>query len=203
MRARVGGMPPRHQRLRPLGIQAAIRRKLGEPAPNGGLDAKGAEALVTRRHSSYASAHLLWRLFQAAGPLQEQSTVYFARDYTFRGIKSDNVILLGNSSGNPWVEPFQARLGLRWVFQEKLGIYYPVDTLDPAEEQAQYRTPSDPGDTREGYCMVALLPNLNGTGKVLMLAASGGSAANAGGDFLVDEASVSQLFGRLGAAKSE
>jgi hypothetical protein len=176
-------------------------RKLGEPPPNVRLDAKEAEALVTRRHSSYASAHLLWRLFQAAGPMQEQSTVYFARDYTFRGIKSDNVILLGNSSGNPWVEPFQARLGLRWVFQEKLGIYYPVDTLDAADKQAQYRTPSDPGDTREGYCMVALLPNLNGTGKVLVLAASGGSAANAGGDFLLDEQAMAHLRSQLDGSK--
>ena len=177
-------------------------RKLGEPLANAKLDAKQTEALVTRRLSSYASSHLLWRLFQAAGPQQEQSTVYFARDYTFRGIKSDNVILLGNSSGNPWVEPFESRLGLRWVFQDKLGIYYPVDTLDGAEKQAQYRTPSDPGDTREGYCMVALLPNLNGTGKVLILAATGGSAANAGGDFLADEASVAHLRDLLGATQA-
>lgn len=177
-------------------------RKLGEPSANAKLDATEAEALVTRRHSAYASAHMLWRLFQAAGPLQQQSAVYFARDYTFRGIKSGNVILLGNSTGNPWVQAFETRLGLRWVFQEKLGTYYPVDTLDGAEKEAQYRTPSDPGDTREGYCMVALLPNLNGTGRVLILSATGGSAANAGGDFLFDEASVSNLLSRLGAAKA-
>ena len=168
-------------------------RKLEEMASKGHLDPKQAEAIVTRRHSTYASSHLLWRLFQAAGPLQNQGTVYFARDYTFRGIKSNNVILLGNSRSNPWVEPFESRLGIRWAFQDTLGIYYPVDTLAKAGEGNRFRVPSDPAEAREGYCMVALLPNLGGTGKVLIISGTGGSTVSAAGDFLADEQSVAHL----------
>ncbi len=174
-------------------------RKVEEMASEGRLNAKQANVIVSRRHSSYSSSHLLWRLFQAAGSLQNQSTVYFARDFTFRGIKSNNVILLGNSSSNPWMEPFQNRLGIRWTFQDDLGIYYPVDTLASASEQNRFRVPADPAEAREGYCMVALLPNLTGTGKVLIISGTGGSTVGAAGDFLADEQSLAHLRAMLPA----
>ncbi len=174
-------------------------RRLDELAAASKLDAKQAAALVTRRQSSYASSHLLWRLFQAAGPQQAESAVYFARDYTFRGIKNDNVILLGNGRSNPWVESFDDRLGLRWTFQESLGIYYPEDTLASPSDPNRYRISADPGDAREGYFMAALLPNLGGNGKVLIVAGTGGSAVSAGGDFLCDEQAVSHLRSMLPA----
>jgi hypothetical protein len=172
-------------------------RNLEEMASKGRLDAKQASAIVTRRQSTYSSSHLLWRLFQAAGPLQNQSTVYFARDYTFRGIKSNNAILLGNSRSNPWMEPFESRLGLRWTFQDDLSIYYPVDTLASPSEQNRFRVPADPAEAREGYCMIALLPNLTGTGKVLVIAGTGGSTVSAAGDFLADDQAVAHLRAML------
>ena len=176
-------------------------RKLDEVASAARLDSKQANTLVTRRHSSYAGSHLLWRLFQSAGPFQGQSSVYFARDYTFRGVKSGNVILLGNSRSNPWVEPFEDHLGIRWSFQEALGIYSPEDTLAAPADPNRYRVSPENSETREGYFGAALTPNLTGTGKVLILAGTGGSAINAGGDFLADETAVSQLRSRLPAGK--
>ena len=186
---------------RPIGLteyfDRSYMRKLQEMASSGPPDAKQAAAIATRRQSSYSSSHLLWRLFQAAGPLQDQSAVYFARDYTFRGVKSNNVILLGNTNSNPWMEPFQSRVGLRWQFQADRGLYYPVDTLASAKDEDRFRVPSDPAEAREGYCMLALLPNLTGTGKVLMISGTGGSTVSTAGDFLADESSVSRLRGML------
>lgn len=172
-------------------------RKLDENAARSRLDPTQAGALVMRRYSSYASSRLLWRLFRAAGALEKQSELFFARDYTFRGIKTNNVILLGNSRSNPWVEAMEGRLGVRWTLHEELGIYYPVDTLAEPEDPNRYKVSSDPTDAREGYCMVALLPNLGGTGKVLIISGTGGSAVGAGGDFLADEQAVAHLRSQL------
>lgn len=163
------------------------------------LDQK-TSSLVMRRQSSYAGSHLLWNLFKAAGPLDNQSNVYFARDYTFRGIKSDNVILLGNSHANPWIEPFEDRLGIRWTFHEELGIYYPEDTLAAPSDPNRYRMPVDPSEGREGYFTAALLPNLGGSGNVLILSGTGGSAVNTGGEFLCDERGIAQLRAKLPAS---
>ena len=80
-----------------------------------------------------------------------------------------------------------------WVFDSAGGGYYPVDTWN--SDKAYHTT--ETGESREGLCSISLVPNLGQTGKVLIFAATGGSAANAGADFLADEASLSAVFARL------
>ena len=119
----------------------------------------------------------------------------FARDYSFRDLKSNNSILLGNGSTHPWVQPFEAKMGIRWQYDKAGGTYYPVDT----GPNKTYR-PAAAGDTREGYCSISLLPNLGGTGNVLIVAGTGGSALNAAADFLADENAISGLLAKVGSA---
>ena len=66
----------------------------------------------------------------------------FARDYSFRELKSNNSILLGNSRTNPWVQPFETRMSIRWQYDKSAGIYYPLDTA----QNRSYR-PGGAGDT--------------------------------------------------------
>jgi hypothetical protein len=149
--------------------------------------------LVLKRYSSYAGAALLWKLAQTTAALQSDAEVHFARDYSFREVKDGNAILLGNSRSNPWIEPFENRLGVRWKFDDALGGYYPVDlSLGPAEQE-RYRIALQGGVPTEGFAAISLLPNLNGTGHVLIISGTGGSSVSAAIDFLSDEQSVLQL----------
>ncbi len=86
---------------------------------------------------------------------------------------------------------------MRWVYDKAAGTYYPSDTLAGDKE---YR-PSGAGDAHEGYCAISLLPNLGGNGNVVLIAGTGGSALNAGADFLADEQALSALKAALPAAK--
>ena len=121
----------------------------------------------------------------------------FARDYSFRDLKADSAILLGNDRSNPWVQSFQSKLGVRWQFDKNKAIYYPVDSFQSSHSFAA----GPAGDSHEGYFSIAMLPNLGSTGNVLMVAATGGSAISAAADFLSDERAMSQLLGRLPATK--
>ena len=154
--------------------------------------------MVLRRQSSFAGANFLWKLTHIGDIGQRPTLLRFARDYSFRELKANNAILLGNSRSNPWMEPFEARLGLRWIFDKATGNYFPVDSWN-ADKKYQ---PSGPGDTREGYCAISLLPNLGQTGNVLMITGTGGSAVSAGADFLADEASVAALRRSLPAKQN-
>ena len=171
-------------------------RTLPDTAAAAKLDEQAASAMVLRRHSSFASASFLWKLFQVAGADVQRTNLQFARDYNFRGLKSDNAVLLGNSRANPWVEPFESKMGLRWNYDKASNLYTPVDTV-AGKTYA-------PGEMREGYSILALLPNLGGTGNVLIVTATGGSAMNATADFLSDEHALQQLqSARQGAAYFE
>jgi hypothetical protein len=171
---------------------------LAETAAAANLDLQTATSIVLRRQSNFAGANFLWKLFQIAGIGQQPTVLRFARDYSFRELKANNTILLGNSRSNPWVEPFEPKLGLRWVFDKPKGSYHPVDSWDGGKEYL----PSAPGDQRGGYCTIALLPNLGHTGNVVIIAGTGGSAVSAGADFLADEASMAALVRKLAPARS-
>jgi hypothetical protein len=150
-------------------------------------------AIAVRRQSSYAGASFLWKLFQVFGVGQRATLLRFARDYSFRELKANNGILLGNSRSNPWIESFEPRLGLRWVFDEATGNYYPVDIWSGGRKFQ----PASPGELQEGYVAVSLLANSAHTGSVLIVTGTGGSAVNAGADFLADEQSIAALRKQL------
>jgi hypothetical protein len=119
----------------------------------------------------------------------------FARDYSFRELKADNAILLGNARTNPWIQAFDSRTGIRWRY-DKSGVYYPVDL----QAGGKSYPPAAPGDVRGGYCSVTLIPNLAGTGSVLIVSATGGSALNSAAEFLSDNLSLAGLRARLPGA---
>lgn len=156
-------------------------------------------SLFKRRHSSFADANLLWKLLQMAGAVQGQTALRFARDYSFRELRANNAVLLGNSRSNLWVEAFQPKVGLRWTYDASAGYYYPVDTWEGGKV---YHSDTS-GDTHEGYCAITLLPNLGGTGAVLIISATGGSSITGGADFLADEGALAELRGRLGGARDK
>ena len=174
-------------------------RSLGERNATEPLDPKAAGAIVLKRYSSYADANLLWQLSHMAAALTSDGAVHFARDYSFRELKSNRAILLGNSTSNPWVERFESHLGIRWEFDRKAGIYYPLDAWAGKRDDQHYRAM---GEHPDGYGAVALLPNLGGTGSVLILSATGGSAMNTVGAFLTDEQSIASLKARLSPSKN-
>jgi hypothetical protein len=177
-------------------------RKLPETADAAKLDRDAASSVIIRRHSSYATVTLLWRIFEISQLEHGKPSVQFARDYSFHGLKTNDAVLLGSSQSNPWVEPFESRLGIRWVYDKALESSYPVDTAAGEQDRTRYRPAAGAGDPRDGYCAVSLLPNLGGSGNVLMISGTGGSAMSACGDFLTDEQSVAALRGKLSGSGS-
>jgi hypothetical protein len=165
------------------------------------LDPDFAKALLLKRQSNYGEVALLARMTDMAHAVQSDTKVRFARDYSYRELKSDNAILLGNVASNPWIEPFEEHQTLRWKFDTAQGNYYPVDTTAPASDQLKFR-PALPDRPHEGYATLSLFPNLSGTGSILIVSATGGTAINAALDFLSDEHSMNQLRSRLAPDKA-
>ncbi len=168
-------------------------RSLSAGAARGGVPQEVLGSIVLKRQSGYGSATLLWKLGSIAGESHTAANIHFARDYSFRELQRNNAILLGSAVSNPWIEAFQEHLGLRWKYEPSRGAYYPVDKPAAGSLEDRFRT------TGDGYAMIALVPNLSGTGTVLILTSSGGSALNAAGDFLADNECVTRLESMLPA----
>ncbi len=169
-------------------------RRLGEKPGLKSLDSEIASPLLLKRQSSYSSISLLWQFSHTASALGSDWAPHFARDYAFRELKTNRAILLGNSRSNPWIEQFQNELGIRWLYDAPAGIYYPVDTWS---NSAQYHPA---GVHPDGYSSIALVPNLSGTGNMVILSGTGGAAAASAAAFLVDGERMTQLLAKLPGA---
>ena len=161
-------------------------------------DKTGLSSILLKKQSSYSSINLLWQFSRTAAALGSDWAPHFARDYTFHQLKSNRAVLLGNSRSNPWIEPFESRVGIRWLYNTTGGIYYPMDTWATAGQAEQYRLG---GEHPDGFCSVALLPNLGGTGNILIVSGTGGAATSAAGAFLMDGDRMASLRAKLPAGK--
>jgi len=161
------------------------------------LDPALAYSLMLKRQSSFAYSSLVWKMAQIAAGLHCAASLQFARDLTFRQVKSGNVVLLGNPQSNPWIQPFESRASIEWILDPENHMYYPRDKQAPAARSDQFRAVGDDSHPRVGYATISYLPNLSGSGNALLLTATGGSAMGVAMDFLNDESSLKALLARL------
>jgi hypothetical protein len=172
----------------------SYQRPMEQAAAAKHLDPALVHDFLSRRQSNFADANLVGSLAQTASALGSGASVQFARDFSFRQLKSGNVILLGTRQSNPWIQHFDSYLEMRWKYDPAFEIYYPSDITTPADPD-KFR--SSTGKTHDGYASIAFLPNLGGTGNVLVVTGSGGAAVTAALSFLGNETSMEQLRSQL------
>lgn len=128
-----------------------------------------------------------------------RSDVVPARDFEVTYLRSHNVIMLGSRLSNPWMEMFESQLNFRSVIADTPDhIYFQNSEVRPGESRA-YNL--DWG--RRGYCRVALLPNPNRNGNVLLISGTDMAATEAGGAFITGEPWVRLLRSTLGLRDSD
>jgi hypothetical protein len=191
----------------PIALAEYFDRSYLQPAEKAAatahLDPKLVHSFLLKRQSNFASVNLVDRLSQTASALGSSASVGFARDFSFRQLKSGNIILLGTRQSNPWIQSFDSYLTLRWKFDPVLDGYYPMDITATPSEADKFRSGAGEFKAREGYASVAFLPNLGGAGNVLIISGTGGAAVSAALNFLNDETAMFQLRSRLKALDKE
>jgi hypothetical protein len=121
--------------------------------------------------------------------------VILARDAGPRHFRMHNAILTGPRRANPWLELFEDRLNFQSRFDEQGGRSAYFENRSPLPgEQRNYAVDWN----RQGYCRVAYLPNLDGTGSVLILSGTEMGSSEAGADFVTTDSWVRQLRAALG-----
>ncbi len=161
--------------------------KAGDRATSEKMDSDLAKVLLLKKQTNYSDVSLLAQMTDIAHAVQSDTRVRFARDYSFREVKADNAVMLGNFGSNPWVEPFQNHQTLHWKFDAVLGNYYPIDTTAAASDQDKFHATMQPGEPPVSYAVVSLFPNMGGTGNVLSISGTGGTAMTGALALLSDE----------------
>lgn len=121
----------------------------------------------------------------------------FARFYEPDSIRRSNVIVIGGRKANPWAQLFDDQLN--FALEHRHGH-------SPTQITNRHALPGEPGayvplsDSNHvaAWSVIACLPNLGVTGKVLLIAGTDSDATSAAADFLTSEAGLKSLRARLG-----
>jgi hypothetical protein len=153
---------------------------------------------------SLSAAHFLTGAIPIIEALEAALRVRSTRQVDVNDFKSGNAILFGSRRSNPWAELFEPRLhyaamypeGSRSFFKERIA----TGTAATFPTNGSAGTP--PTDS---YALIALLPNLANTGKVLFIEGLTMEGTDAASEFLLNPQScdllVQRVLSELGSLK--
>lgn len=131
-------------------------------------DARSLRDLRTQRYTSVVDLDIILALSRLPEAQEGRPVVRFARDLAMDEMKNANVILLGSSRSNPWVEIFEKELNFHFIYGSITDESYIKNEHPLSGEQATYSNEWN-SPSHKTYALVALRPNLSGNGWVLLL----------------------------------
>jgi hypothetical protein len=150
-----------------------------------GLSAADVKELGMRRYTSIVDLDLVSHLSRLKQIVPERMLIRYARDLRIDDLRSGNAILLGSVDSNPWVELFEQQLNFRFFYSPKNDTSPVIINQHPlAGEQPIYA--NDP--LHNTFGTITYLPNLDGTGHVLLIGGLNMAGTQAAGAFALNPA---------------
>ncbi|ACO34078.1 hypothetical protein [Acidobacterium capsulatum] len=132
------------------------------------LNPHTADDLRTQQYTSYADMQIAFSIEHLPQFDAQRDSVRFPRALHLDDLKTSNVILLGSEDSNPWASLAETGANFRIVDQEGMDGARIVNTHPRAGEQAAYTSHwNEP--SHETYALMEYLPNMAGTGHLLLL----------------------------------
>lgn len=133
-------------------------------------------------------------ILRLSGEEGTRVTIQHARQLTARDLRSGNFILLHTPLGNPWLTLFADKLNFRYrVTYNPLQAVEFVNTHPLPGENLTYQAAATTPRFGVAYGLVARVPNLTGTGKVLLVYGLRFAGGEAAGEYATDPKAAAEL----------
>lgn len=154
------------------------------------------EKLGARRYTSVADLDIVARMSRRPEVVPKRLMVRYARDLRMDDLKTGNAILIGSVDSNPWVELFQPQLNFQFDYGGSYGRSAVIRNHHPLSgEQPSYASVT--GDPKQRtYGVIAFVPNLDGSGHVLILEGINMAGTQAAGEFLLSPEKIEPVLQR-------
>ena len=141
--------------------------------------------IAARQYTSLGDATTAARMMDVSRRYTAHADIRYARYVSVREFKTQNFILIGSRRGVPWVQLFEPRLNFSLEQDGQTRKYHFRNRAPAAGEAAEYGLVANGGASPDTYADIALLPNLGGTGHVLILSGIDMAATEAAGELVV------------------
>jgi hypothetical protein len=141
-------------------------RALNLPLPS--LDSHSAEDLRTQQFTSFIDLQIVASLERLPEFAPQRAILCFPRDLHQDDLKNANAVILGSEASNPWATIAEGNANFRIVNWEGMQSATVINTKPRPGEAASYVSHwNEPAHVTFG--IIAYLPNLGGTGHLLLL----------------------------------
>jgi hypothetical protein len=168
------------------------------------LDAHIIQDIGTRPYTSILVLDFVAHLFQLKEVVPEHLLIRDAHDLHMEDLRSGNTILLGSADSNPWVELFQQQLNFGFSYSPKNLDAAPiiVNRHPLAGERGAYFENDLNEPLHNTYGLIAYVPNLDGTGHVLLVEGIDMAGTQAAGAFLLNSSLMSPVLAQAAGSNS-
>ncbi len=142
-----------------------------------------ADNLGERRITTIVDLTVVDTLQRLATSLHAPLQVGYARDIHLDELKNSNVILIGATEANPWVDLFEPSMDFSFHDNVSERIFTVFNRAPRKSEAVRYESRAE-DPQKKVFGLVAFLPNLNNSGNVLILEGTSQAGTEAAADFL-------------------
>ena len=150
--------------------------------------------ISARQYTSLSDANIASKMMDLSRRYSAPTNICYSRFVSVREFKTGNFILIGSRRGIPWVQLFEPEMNFSLEADHATGKYFFLNRAPRPGEKGSYRLSF--GRDAETYADIALLPNLTGTGYVLLLAGIDMAGTEAAGE-LVTSPGFPKLLNKL------
>jgi hypothetical protein len=136
--------------------------------PLSGVDAHSAEDLRSQQFTSFVDFQIVAALSRLSEYDPQHVALRFPRDLRLDDLKNANAILIGSVGSNPWASIADSSANFRIVYHQGMqGATILNMHPRPGEASSYLSHWNEPA--HETFALIAFLPNLSGTGHLLLL----------------------------------
>ena len=152
-----------------------------------------ARKILRSYYTSVADARVVKDLQSIAPQYRLQLSLVATREFRLSADTPGNLILIGHSYGNPWVELFEAWMNFHYEWAPSRATPVILNRRPRPGEAKEYGVEW----LKQGFCVVSLAPKPSGNGKALLLIGTDTSSLDACGRFVTEEKWLSALCSLL------
>jgi hypothetical protein len=177
---------------RPLQLADYIKGKYLE-LPLAGVDAHSADDLRSQHFTSFVDFQTVAALAHLPEFNQERTFLRFPRDLRLDDLKNASAILIGSVGSNPWASIAESSTNFRIVYRQGMRSATIVNMKPQQGEAASYVSHwNEPA--HETYALIAFVPNLGGSGRLLLLQGLDVAGTQASAETLFHPAAIAPIL---------
>ena len=166
------------------------------------IDAQNLADLDAQRYTNITDLDAVLKFSQIPEAKPAHYVIRYARELHMEDLKDSNAILLGSTYSDPWVELFQKGLNFEFSYEPHPNASFIVNKHPVAGEASVY-TNDATAPSHRTYAVVALVPNLNDTGWILIVEGLTMAGTQAATDILFNKEDMQTVLNKAAAGNGK